>query len=205
MYYTTLFGIAAGIVTFFAYAVYLVSVVHGKTRPNRTSWWLWTFVGVMIATSYYTTGARHTIWVPVIYVVGPLVGAILSYKYGEGGTEPLDKFCFFISAISLPIWIISGSPLIALIINIFIDFLAVILTVLKSYARPWGEDWRAWVLFFIGSLMNIFAIGSWSLLSSFHPVYILFTNGLILCILLFSLAKLGKIKTDNFKVVGSYL
>src|SRR3989344_1145204 len=122
-----LVGIIAGILSFSAYFLYLFTTITGKTKPNRATWWILTLIGLMIASSYYVSGARGTIWIAISYVVGPLMIAILSLKYGEGSKwEKLDKWCFAISIVSIPIWYISKSAILVLIINIFLDFIALL-------------------------------------------------------------------------------
>ena len=74
----------------------------------------------MLGASYYSSGASHTIWVPVSYIFGPLIIAIISLKYGEGGWGSFDRVCLSGASISLFFWWMFSSPLIALITNIVI-------------------------------------------------------------------------------------
>ena len=93
-----LLGQLAGIVSLLGFFPYILATVQGKTRPNRATWWIWTLVGGMLCASYAASGAQHSIWVPVSYVVGPFITAILSIKYGEGGASRFDRTCLRQSA-----------------------------------------------------------------------------------------------------------
>ena len=66
-------GVLAGILEFSAFILYYISILQGKTRPNRATWFVLTIVGFLIVASYYASGARETIWIPVSYAVGPLI------------------------------------------------------------------------------------------------------------------------------------
>lgn len=173
---TILFGQIAGVISFVAYLLYITTTISGRTKPNRATWWILSLVGFMIAISYYSSGARDTIWVAVSYVVGPLIIAILSLWYGEGKWETLDKVCLIGAIISAIIWYFSSSALIVLSINIFMDFLGLIPTIKKSYLRPDGENRTAWTLESLAGVLNVFAIDRFVLNIILYPLYIFIIN-----------------------------
>ena len=173
------FGILAGVVSFLAYFFYIVTIPFGKTRPSRSTWWVLTLIGFMIAFSYWSLGARDTIWIALSYTLGPLIIALLSLKYGEGKWQKLDTICFSVSLASALVWYISNSAIIALLINIFMDFVGLLPTIQKSYLRPSGEDRPAWTLESIASILNILAIENWVFSIAFYPIYLALINGII--------------------------
>ncbi len=177
-------GIIAGLLSSSSYFLYIFTTIFGKTKPNRVTWWILTLVGFMIASSYYVSGARATIWVAVSYTLGPFIVAILSLKYGEGNKwEKLDKWCFTVAIISIPIWYISKSAILVLIINIFLDFVALVPTIKKSYLRPQSEDKIAWTLESFSGILNILAIEKWVFAIAFYPVYLFVINGVVTLLL----------------------
>jgi hypothetical protein len=179
------FGQTAGLLSIAAFALYWISIVRGKTRPNRATWIILTVVGILLASSYYSEGARETIWVPLSYVIGPAIVVLLSIRYGEGGWDPLDKFSLIGTLLTIPLWILSGSALLTLIINIFIDFLGILPTIKKSYLDPSGEDTFAWGITALSGVLNMFAIVVWSFSIVIYPLYLLIVNGLIFLLLAF--------------------
>jgi|SRR3989344_2028356 len=176
-------GIVAGALSFSAYLFYIFAIPFGKARPSRSTWWVLTLIGIMIAASYYTEGARATIWVALSYVVGPFIIALLSLKYGEGKWERLDTWCLGVSLMSAAVWHISGSALIALLMNMFMDCVGLVPTIKKSYLRPEGEDRPAWTLESIASLLNVFAVEAWTFSIAVYPIYLLVINGIITSLL----------------------
>ena len=71
-------GITAGIISFGAYLIYIRSIFKGESRPNRATWSIWAFIGLIQALSYYFSGARNTIWAPIVEFIGPFLIAILA-------------------------------------------------------------------------------------------------------------------------------
>jgi hypothetical protein len=176
---TAVSGKVAGIVSFIAFLPYILAILRGQTKPNRATWWIWTVVGFMLGASYYSSGANHTIWVPVSYVIGPLIVAVLSIRYGEGGWSRFDRICLFGAAISAILWWLFSSPLVALLINLFIDLMGALPTIRKAYYKPESEDRTAWGLFFTGNAVNLFAVETWTFAISIYPIYMFLASGLI--------------------------
>ena len=183
MLFQSLVGGVAGIIAFSAYVIYIIAVLKGTTTPSRATWFIWSVLGIIIGLSYFFSGARTTIWVPLGEVLGPLVIAILAIKYGEGGWTKLDRFCIFGSAISLALWGISGSPIVGLLSSVTVDIIAAIPTIVKSYKRPDGEDKLAWTMTFVANFLNLFAIDRWVFAVLLYPIYSSIVDGTITALL----------------------
>jgi hypothetical protein len=190
-------GIIAGIIALLAYIVYIISTLRGKTKPNRITWWIWTFMGLVLALSYQFSGAVNTIWVPYVEFLGPFFIAILSIKYGEGGLENrTDLYCFLGAIVSIILWIVFDNPVIALITNLAIDAFAIVPTIKKSYLRPEGEDFWAWFGTGLADSLNMFAVERFTFAILVYPIYMLVSDLIIIFILL--LRKKSIIKNESF-------
>ncbi len=177
-------GLLAGIISLFAYLPYIKSTIQKETRPSRSSWWIWSLVGLLIIFSYYSVGARSTIWVPLVFFLGPLTVAILSIRFGEGtGLNKIDKMCLWGSLLSLIMWIIFKSAVLALFINIFIDLLGFLPTLQKTFKNPLYESKISWILFFTGSILNLLAIKIFSVPITAYPVYMIVMDIIMLFLL----------------------
>ncbi len=165
-------GIAAGILSLASYVPYIISIYRGKTRPNRATWWIWTTIGIILTTSYSAVGATHTLWVALSQLVSQIVIALLSLKYGEGGWRRLDRMCLAGVALSLLLWWRSGSPLVALLINIGMDGLGALPTLRKLYHDPDSEDALSWFMFLGANTLNLFAIERFSIELAIYPLYL---------------------------------
>ena len=177
-------GMIAGAIAFLAYVVYIVSIFRGKSKPNRATWWIWAFMGVVLVLSYQASGAETTIWVPYVEFIGPLIIAILSTKYGEGGIDnKTDIICLIGAFASIILWIIFNNPVIALVTSLAVDSFAIIPTIKKSYLRPEGEDFWAWFGTGIADSLNFFAVEKFSFAILIYPIYMLTSDIIIVAIL----------------------
>jgi hypothetical protein len=177
-------GIVSGLISLLGYLPYVLSILKGRTKPNRATWIIWTVIGMLLVASYYFTGDIKAIWVPLAFFVGPFIVMILSFFYGQSNWSILDISCLIAAALSLIAWVITGDPLVALLINVFIDFLGAIPTLHKTFLNPETEDLKAWVLFFIGSAINIAAIITWDI-TIIYPLYLVAITFSMVIILLF--------------------
>jgi hypothetical protein len=130
-------------------------------------------------------------WVPITYVVGPVVTSLLCIKFGEGGWTKLDRICLIGVGIGLISWVIYRSPDLTLWINIGVDFLGAIPTIYKSYQQPEGEDSLAWLLFSIANALNLLVAiseiysqpirGTWQMV--IYPMYVFLMSAVIYLLL----------------------
>lgn len=169
-------GIIAGIVGLLGFLPYIITTTQRKTRPNKASWWIWGILGVITGISYYYSGATTTIWVPVAYAICQIITAVLSLKYGEGGWNRLDKLCLAGAGVSLLLWLIFNSPIVALLFTLLIDLFAAIPTVIKSYSNPEQESCFSWNIFLVANTLNMIALDEWSISLAAYPFYLFYLS-----------------------------
>ena len=176
-------GWIAGLLTAVAFVIYVLATfgweirwnthfrrIGESTRPNRATWFIWAFLGVLISLTSLKSGAINTMGVPLVLTAGPLVVAFISIKYGEGGWTRFDKICLAGAFVAVAVWFLSGSAPAALLVSIVADAFGVAPTVLHAYRKPEEESKLAWTLFFLADIVNLFAVTSWSLAS--FPIWI---------------------------------
>jgi uncharacterized protein with PQ loop repeat len=176
-------GPVAGLISLLGFIPYIVEIWRGKTRPNRATWWIWTVVGAMLCASYYASGARHSIWVPISYTVGPFITALLSLKYGEGGFDRFDQRCLAIALLSLVAWWLIRAPLLVLVMNIGVDLMGALPTLRKAYRAPETESGLSWGIFLVANALNVCAIGTWSAATALYPIYLVALSGILVALL----------------------
>jgi hypothetical protein len=176
-------GRIAGLVSAAAFLPYAIAIVRGRAKPSLSTWLIWTVVGGALCASHWAAGGRNSFWVALSYVLGPFTLALLALRYGERTWSPFDKVCLAAAACSLVLWALSGSPLVALCMNIMVDFIGALPTIRKSWQEPESEDRLSWSMFFAGNALNLFAIEKWSFSGAVYPLY-LFLVTLTMTILL---------------------
>lgn len=164
-------GVVAGVLALAGYVPYIISILMGKTRPNRATWLIWTVIGGLLAVSYIAEGDFHTIWLPIGYFLGPFITALLSIRYGYAIWTRLDTICIVAAALSLIPWILSNNAILTLIINVLIDSTGAIPTLVKTYKEPETEDFTAWLIFFIANTIQVIAVTNWNL-AIIYPLYL---------------------------------
>ncbi len=165
-------GLLAGIIGFLAFVPYILDTLNRKTKPNKATWIIWAVLGLIIAASYWSAGARDTAWTPIGYAIGILAVAALSLKYGEEGWTALDKACLIGAGAGLAVWAITSEPVFAFVLTTIIDAVGGIPTILKAYRRPESESRAAWAMFLVANSLNLLAISEWSLVIALYPVYV---------------------------------
>lgn len=181
-YYETI-GIIAGILAIAGYVPYIISILRGKTQPNRATWFIWTVVGGLLAFSYLAEGDQNTIWLPMGYFLGPLITVFLSLRYGYAIWTKIDTICVVAALISIIPWILSDNATLTLLINVLIDATGAIPTLIKTYHEPETEDLTAWVIFFIANTLQLIAISYWNL-AAVYPIYLFLLAGGIVALII---------------------
>ncbi|MFI5275198.1 MAG: hypothetical protein ACHQT5_00040 [Candidatus Saccharimonadales bacterium] len=169
---TELFGILSGTVILFGGPPYLFDILKGKTKPQRTTWFIWTFLGSIAFTSQLKLGAHWSLVYVGLNVVGNLAVFLLSLKFGTGGWRKLDVLALFIACMGVTMSFLFTNPLMALSGSIVADFAGSSLTLYKVYLDPSSETSITW--FFIGtsSLFAALAVGKWDFSLLLYPAYI---------------------------------
>jgi hypothetical protein len=177
-------GLLAGIISLLGFVPYCIAIVQGRTKPNQATWWIWSIVGIMLASSYWASGATHTIWAAISYVIGPIITTALALRYGASQWSRFDRLCLLGAAISLLLWLLLRSPQIALAINLIIDLFGALPTIRNARRRPQDEDLTSWLIFTVGNGLNVLAIDRWTWEIASYPLYITCANGIVLFLLL---------------------
>jgi hypothetical protein len=130
---TELFGILSGTVIFFGGPPYLFDILKGKTKPQRTTWFIWTILGVISFTSQLKLGAHWSLVYVGLNAAGNLAVFLLALKYGTGGWRRADIFALIIATIGVVVAITVDSPIVALLGAIVADYLQLSLSVNGTY------------------------------------------------------------------------
>src|SRR5476651_1936481 len=109
-----LFSVISGILCVIAYIPYLLNILGGKTKPERTSWFLWTVLGIISLASQIDLGATFSLVLACLLTLGSLTIFLLSLRYGSSGMFMRDFIALFFCLASLVIWLYNGEPLVAL-------------------------------------------------------------------------------------------
>lgn len=159
------------------------------------SWFVWAFVGMLIVITYNELEGRAALILAFTSAICQFLVAVLSIKYGSGGTSTVDRTCLVLVIFTCLIWGLTKSAFYPYVLAVCIDFFAMVPTLRKTYHKPDGEDFYAWVLWAVAALLSILAIEQWSFAEALFPVHLLCVE--LMVVLLILRGKFSHLKRGN--------
>ncbi len=166
-----IFGIAS-------YFVGVSQMIKNKYSPSTFSRIVWvllsinSFIGVILSNS-----SKSSILLAGIFLIGNIAMCVVSFWKGTRTIGKLEYFSLALLLISLVVWVIFYAPLINLAISLSAHFIGGIPTYKKIWIDPKSENLGFWSLFFVASLLSIFAAYPSSLKVIIFPIYFTFFDG----------------------------
>ena len=150
-----------------------------KTRPSRSTFWIWAVVQGIMTLSYIATGQTFSAGVGVAYTLTILAIAILSIRYGYGRWGRLDTICTIGAIATIGLWLIFNDPIVALIASIVTDAFGCMPTIKKVWQDPTSESRVAWAWTVVACVVNFGAVEAWGFSSVLYLSYLLIVNSVI--------------------------
>jgi hypothetical protein len=152
----SLFSAAAIALTFALFYPYIRSIFLGETKPHVLSWVIWSIGTLIVFFAQLEGGAGIGAWPIGLSALITSYVALLSWtRRSDLSITPLDWGCLVLALLALPAWLITASPLWAVLILTAVDLVGFGPTVRKAHSRPHEE--RIW-FFLLGALRNAFVI-----------------------------------------------
>ncbi|HSW90638.1 MAG TPA: hypothetical protein VLH84_02620 [Patescibacteria group bacterium] len=190
--FQSVIGVIAGVLAFVAFIPYAISIFRGKTKPQRSTFAIWSIISLVTLFSYFASGARQTIWIALVYAILQLFIFVLSFKYGMGGLSRLDIICLSGALIGVLAWVVTDNPAIALYASITSEFLGYVPLFKKAYIHPETESTLSWILGLLAACLNLFALTTLRLDIALYPMYVVFSDGLVVALLILSRRRLRR-------------
>jgi len=183
-----LIGQIAGVMALVQVIPYVISILHGHTKPERTTYFIWLILSLVTTTSYIAVGARTTIWTGIAYTFTALLIFGLSIKHGMGGFSTFDVVCFFLAMGGIVMWVCTKDALLTLYFGMFVSFIAYLPTIKKAYFLPETENTLSWAITVCTAIVNVFALTTFKPSIALPPIMGIFTSGTVTYLLLFPVA-----------------
>jgi len=174
-----LFGYISGFLITIEFIPYIRDILRHKTKPQRTTWFIFSVLGAIAFFSQAAKGASDSLWLPGIITVGVTVIFLFSLKYGVGGFQKKDYIALLIAFLGLIAWYFTKEAAIALYIVILIDAAGVYLTAEKAYRDPNSETMILWILSSIAGIFAMLAVGKWDIVLLSYPFFIFVADAAI--------------------------
>lgn len=155
---------------------YVRDIFRLKTKPERGSWFIWTFLGFIAFFSQLAKGATNSLWLTGGQTAAVLVIFLLSLKYGYGGLGKRDLRALIAAGVGLILWYVTREATFAILFVILADSIGTLLTLLKSYKDPESETFSTWVMSGTAGVFGVLSVGSLNLVLLAYPFYLTLAN-----------------------------
>lgn len=153
-------GIVSGVVGLAGYGPYVRDILRYQTKPERTSWLIWTLEYAVLCGAQIDKGARAAAWLAGLQLAGVVVVYGLSLKYGVGEFDRRNQLLLACTVAALAAWLFTSSASIAICILITVETIGVFLTIVKAYKQPGSETLTMWLLLSAAGTLGNFAVPS---------------------------------------------
>lgn len=185
------FAVLGGLIALISILPYAVDVVREKTKPNVVSWITWTLINFIGAAAAFAGGESRTALLTFGDGIGTLLVVFLGLRFGVAKFSRFDGYCQTLALIGLGLWITLDSPIMAILLAIVVDFIALLPTLRHSWQKPGEETWQAFVFGVIASIFTLASLITYSAVSLSYPIYLLFANGAVVFAVVYRRKKLG--------------
>lgn len=159
-------------------ATYIKETLKGNTKPNRVTWFLWSFAPMIATFAALSDGVRWSVLPVFMSGFGPFLVFLASFinKNSYWKLEKFDYICGICSILALILWGITKEPSIAILFAIASDGFAAVPTIIKSWKYPETETVTPYITGLLNSSTSFAVITVWNFSSVAFPVYLVIIN-----------------------------
>ncbi len=171
----TVLLIAGSLLPIVSGVIYSVSIIKGKSRPQRMTRFLLLFITGVMTVSLWASGDTSGLWLALTSFLESLLILGLSFRRGIGGRDKLDIICLGLCLLGVLLWILTNQPWVGLVASIVVDLIACIPSLKKTIRLPHTEIASFYLLGTIAGLLVSLA-GPFTLAAMILPAYIALVN-----------------------------
>src|ERR1700722_6817526 len=155
---TEFFGVLSIGMIFVSRACYFTSIFRDGARPHAFSWLIWGAISAVGFAAQVAEGAGPGAWARGFACATCFLLVVIGYLRGDRGYTRGDWITLAVSLLSIPLWVITRTPLWSVILVCIIDTVGYLPTVRKAWLRPYEEPAAGYAVFALGALFSLFAI-----------------------------------------------
>lgn len=178
------FAVIGIICMLMSYGIYLYSIYKGETKPHPFSWFIWgSLTAIIFFAQLYDGGGVGTIITALSGIISLGIAAFTFFLKNEITISRGDKIVFILSLCSIPLWLITETPLWSVILVTLINTGGFYPTYRKSWLHPEQESCLSYLIGGIKHVFILLALENISVITALSSVtVIIITSGLILLI-----------------------
>lgn len=166
-------------------AAYLSAVIRGKAQPYPLSWLLWSITPMIAFAAEISAGVGISSLVTLALGVTPLLVFITAMIKNPRWLklDALNIICGLIAIGGIALWLITDTPVLAIVISIIADFFSGLPTIRKTIKKPKSEYAPAYFMSALAMVVTLLTISSWSFATWAFPAYVLVVNSFMVWII----------------------
>lgn len=181
--YKEILGFLAAILSIALHIPYLIQTLKGTNKPHIFTWIIWTILTWIAFFGQYVGEAGPGAWVTASTGLICLIITAAACKNGEKYITQSDWIMFSLEFRSIPLWAITNTPLLSMILITTIDCSAFYPTFRKSWIKPFEENSFMYGANIPRHLISIMAISNFSIITVIYPAALLLMNAVMFIML----------------------
>lgn len=157
-------------------ALYIRSVLRGKTKPHFYSHLVWFIVLAVTFFAQVHDDAGPGAWITGVGALAILCTTLLSLRYGEKTITRGDRVALIAAIAAIVPWVLTKNPLWSVILVTGIDCVAYYPTLRKSWHQPWQEHLAFYVIGSIEFMLSLLALEHVSIVTALYPLMLIIAN-----------------------------
>jgi len=165
---------------------YTRDTLRGETAPNRVTWGLWGFLGLISFGIEIQQHVGIAAYMTLILGLIPVVVIIASFRNEKSIWQigKFDIFCAVACLVGVVFWLFINQQTIALVVFCGADHIAALPTVRKSWLAPETESPQAFLMGFVNCFVTILTLKHITTAGALFPGVIVYTDLLIWLLLI---------------------
>ena len=185
MTYTEAFGVLSTLMTLLSRANYFNGIFRGKVHPHAFSWFIWGIISAVGFAAQLSQGAGPGSWSRGFGCFTAFIIVIVSVMKVEHNIKRSDWVTLAIALCTIPLWMITKTPVWSVILVCLIDALGCYPTLRKSWNKPYDEAAKSYMFSGIGSFFSIIALENYTVSTWLYPLEGMCANiAIVICLLL---------------------
>ncbi|MDQ5893009.1 MAG: hypothetical protein QG640_19 [Patescibacteria group bacterium] len=175
-------GTIAALLALFSSYLYIRDIFRGNTKPHTYTWLIWSIVTTIAFLGQWVSGGGSGSWatgVAAVVTIGTFLLSLNS-KYGSRDITNFDKVCLALAIVSILPWLLVKSVLWSVLLATFIDLIAFIPTMRKTWHAPMSESLGSMYVDAVKHILSTVSMRSYSLITLIYPLAVLFTKFVII-------------------------
>lgn len=165
-------SVIATVIAVISYVPYIRDIWKGKTKPHAFSWLVWAIITYIAGFAQLAGGGGIGSLVAFSTATISLGIAVYSYWKGTINITASDWVSLGVALLAIPLWLVTDSPLLAVILVVGIDIAAFWPTIRKSYHQPHSENISTYALSTVKHCLTVAAQQQYNLLTVLFPLWL---------------------------------